>query len=123
MRLPLLITLSLLTLGPLRAEKQQAVIFIDSSAPAQTALIAEINQSLFYSPTLRSQVAVQVFDINPRGPAFNGELDFQRDTNGQAVSQYRPGRLPYLFCRKSGETVTQFTLRNKEQLCLCIKKD
>jgi hypothetical protein len=123
MRLLLLTMFSLLTLCPVRAEKQQAVIFINSSDPAQTALIVEINQSLFYSPTLRRQIAVQVFDINPRGPAFNGELDFQRDTQGQAVSQYRPGRLPYIFCRNDGETATQFTLRNKDQLCLCIKKD
>ncbi|MGQ8774465.1 hypothetical protein ACUTQ5_08555 [Serratia sp. NA_112.1] len=114
--------LSLLTLCPVRAEKQQAVIFIDSSDPAQTNLITEINQSLFYSPTLRRQVAVQVFDINPRGPAFSGELDFQRDGKGQAVGQFRPGKLPYLFCRNDGETTTQFTLRNKDQLCLCIKK-
>ncbi|EMF04252.1 hypothetical protein F518_18468 [Serratia marcescens VGH107] len=115
--------LSLLALCPLRAEKQQAVIFIDSSDTAQTALIAEINHSLFYSPTLRSQVAVQVFDINPRGLAFSGELDFRRDAKGQAVSQYRPGQLPYVFCRNDREMITQFTLRNMDQLCLCIKKD
>ncbi|QKJ88635.1 hypothetical protein PMPD1_3721 [Paramixta manurensis] len=98
----------------------QATLFIDSAEPQQAALAAEINQALFYSPTLRAALTVTVFDINPNAHPFNGEVIYHIDSDGKAVAQYRPGRLPYLFCQADGKTRTHFTVSNKDQLCLCI---
>lgn len=118
MRLGVLFSL-LWLLFPLHAAQQQAVIFIDSVQPNQPILIDEINQMLYLSPTLRSQMKIEVFDINPAGPAFIGEIKYIHDRTGQAVAKYRPGPLPYLICFNDNKAGSRGTLNNKEQLCLC----
>jgi len=104
------------------ASERQAIIFINSADHRQAVLIAEINQALFYSPTLRNFVKVKVFDINSDAHVFSGELDYQTDVGGKAVAEYRPGRLPYIFCKHAGGIETEFTLSNKDQICLHINK-
>jgi len=107
--------------SPSFAGVAQATLFIDSADTYQSALVEEINQMLFYSPTLRAAIEIRIFDINPGSRAFNGEVIYQHDKEGKAVSQYRPGQLPYLFCLANGKTQTHFTLRNKDQIWSCIK--
>lgn len=99
------------------ASDAQAILFIDSRDPAQAMLIAEINKALFYSPTLRQRVAVKVFDIHTASHGFAGEIEYQKDPEGKAIAHYRPGRLPYVFCLKAQQTIRQYTLSKKDQLC------
>lgn len=117
-RYGLLFSLLLLFL-PVHAAKNQAVIFIDSSKVNQQALIGEINQMLFYSPTLRAKISINVFDINPDGPEFIGEIKYIHDRTGRAVAQYRPGPLPFLICQMGKKASSRGSLNTKEQLCMC----
>lgn len=84
-------------------------------------MVERINQSLFYSISLRNAINVQVFDINSKAHHFSGEIDYHKDEDGKAVAQYRPGQLPYVFCRFKGKTQSHFTVRYKDQICLCIE--
>lgn len=112
----------LLCWSSILAAKPQAVIFIDSSQPAQSRLVMDINSMLYFSPTLRNGLAVQVFDINNQSEGFSGAINYVRDTAGKAVSQYRPQRLPYLICLNEKTEQLRAAMENKEQLCLCLKK-
>ena len=76
----------------------KAVVFIDSAEASQSRLAEAINEMLFYSPTLRSLLEVEIFDINSEGPGFSGGLNYVRDRGGNRVSQYRPPVLPFLIC-------------------------
>ncbi|QHM73470.1 hypothetical protein C7M51_03817 [Mixta intestinalis] len=76
---------------------------------------------LYYSPTLRSKLQVELFDINPRGIAFSGNLIYKLDSNGQAVSRYRPDSLPYLICFNEEKERLRIVFAKKEQLCLCVE--
>lgn len=109
-----------LALPPLSRAAAEAVLFIDSSQPDQARLLADINQALFYSPTLRASLSVTVYDINPRPQAFSGEITYRPDAGGSAVARYRPGPLPWLFCQTKGTIRNHLTVSNKEQLCLCL---
>ncbi|MTH45582.1 hypothetical protein [Intestinirhabdus alba] len=112
----------LLFWSQLLAAQSQAVIFIDSSQPLQARLVADVNKMLFFSPTLRADLSVQVFDINKQSFPFSGTLRYVRDSAGKAISQYRPQGLPYLICLNEKTEQLRIALKNKEQLCLCVKK-
>lgn len=104
------------------AAHPQAVIFVDSSQPVQAGLVMDINRMLYFSPTLRNGISVQVFDINSKSEGFSGTINYTRDTSGKAVSQYRPEGLPYLICLNEKTEQLRVALENKEQLCLCLNK-
>ena len=99
----------------------KAVIFIDSADPGQAVLAESINEMLFYSPTLRSLLAVDIFDINVAAPGFGGGLHYARDCGGKSVSQYRPAVLPFLICFDDQKEKLRLKLEQKEQLCLCTQ--
>nr|WP_244316879.1 hypothetical protein [Mixta theicola] len=112
----------LLLLAPgLSLAQSRAVVFIDSEQAEQATLAEELNLMLYYSPTLRSKLQVELFDINPRGVAFSGNLVYQLDRNGQAVSRYRPDSLPYLICLDEDKERLRIVFAKKEQLCLCVQ--
>ncbi|AIU86952.1 hypothetical protein BV921_04320 [Pectobacterium odoriferum] len=118
MRMPCLI---LLFMSGGLAAQEKAVMFIDSSQPAQSQLVNTINQMLFYSPTLRERLAVEVFDINPREVNFSGELTYIPDRQGLGTARYRPEALPFLICLADGKETLRMSVKIKEQLCLCIQ--
>lgn len=99
----------------------KAVVFIDSAEASQSRLAEAINEMLFYSPTLRSLLEVEIFDINSEGPGFSGGLNYVRDRGGNRVSQYRPPVLPFLICVDGREEKLRMQLEEKEQLCLCAQ--
>ncbi|RWR03297.1 hypothetical protein ED28_03095 [[Pantoea] beijingensis] len=107
----------------LEASENHAIIFIDSSFANQAKLVEQINQSLFYSPTLRESLDVTVFDTNSQPMVFNGEINYVHDAQGKHIAQYRPTSLPALYCQSAGKVVLNLTLQEKDQICLCIKKD
>lgn len=121
--LPLILWTGLLFCRVVTAAQAQATLFIDSSDPAQAALVSDINNALFYSPTLRQRVAVKVFDINPASQGFSGEVEYQADREGKAIARYRPGRLPYVFCQQAQKTIRQYTLSKKDQLCFYSQEE
>lgn len=99
----------------------KAVIFIDSADTGQAILAESINEMLFYSPTLRSLLAVEIFDINVAAPSFGGGLYYGLDRSGNKVSQYRPAVLPFLICLDDQKEKLRLKLEQKEQLCLCTQ--
>ncbi|MFD1800830.1 hypothetical protein ACFSFZ_01255 [Mixta tenebrionis] len=120
MKITFLLLLLLLAPG-LSLAQSRAVVFIDSEQAEQATLAEELNLMLYYSPTLRSKLQVELFDINPRGVAFSGNLVYQLDRNGQAVSRYRPDSLPYLICLDEDKERLRIVFAKKEQLCLCVQ--
>lgn len=98
-----------------------ALVFIDSGQPAQLALVNSINQMLFYSPTLQTQLQVTVYDSNPHAAAFAGVLRFVKDNGGQNIARYRPASLPFLICLEGEQERLRMGLNNQEQLCLCTQ--
>lgn len=102
--------------------EEKIVIFIDSANNEQVSLIEDINKMLFYSPTLRSEVEINVFDINPVGKNFSGSLTYRRDEKGIAISHYRPDKLPLLICMEKKIETFRTELKSKAQLCLCTQK-
>ncbi|MFI8416074.1 hypothetical protein ACQKDS_06365 [Serratia sp. NPDC078593] len=110
----------LLLLPGLLAAQTRAVVFIDSSRPAQGQLVNAMNQMLFYSPALRARLAVEVFDINPHGAHFSGGLNYRPDRRGLGAARYRPEALPFLICLDDEKEILRMEINKKEQLCLCI---
>ncbi|MFU9139086.1 hypothetical protein [Erwinia tasmaniensis] len=98
-----------------------AVIFVDTAMEGHSLLIENLNQMLFYSPTLQSQLQVDIYDINPRAPAFRGGVHYHHDIDGQMLSRFRPTQLPCLICLNGEVESLRLPLINKEQLCLCLK--
>jgi len=98
-----------------------AMVFIDSADAEQKRIASEINDMLFNSPTLRSLMAVDVFDINDMAPGFAGGLSYTLDYGGNMISQYRPPVLPFLICLNGQKETLRLRLENKEQLCLCTQ--
>lgn len=111
--------LMLLLLPGILTAQTRAVVFIDSSRPAQGQLVNAMNQMLFYSASLRAQLAVDVFDINPHGAPFSGGLHYVPDTHGQGAARYRPDALPFLICLEGKKEILRMEIEKKEQLCLC----
>jgi hypothetical protein len=99
----------------------KALIFIDSGESEQASLAEAINEMLFYSPTLRSLIDIEIFDINSTGPGFSGGINYARDRGGNMISQYRPPALPFLICINEREEKLRMQLEQKEQLCLCTQ--
>lgn len=99
----------------------KAVIFLDSDEPDQAQLAEAINEMLFNSPTLRSLIDIEIFDINATGPGFSGGINYARDRGGNMVSRYRPPTLPFLICTREKEETLRMQLEQKEQLCLCAQ--
>lgn len=98
-----------------------ARVFIDSADAGQARLATSINEMLFDSPTLRSLLAVEVFDINGVAPDFSGGIHYTRDRGGEMISRYRPPALPFLICLNGQRETLRLRLENKEQLCLCTQ--
>lgn len=111
----------LLLLSFMTQAQTTAKVFIDSADPGQAQLAAGINEMLFDSPTLRSLLTVDVFDINGVAPGFAGGLKYTKDRGGNVISRYRPPVLPYLICLQGQKETLRLRLENKEQLCLCTK--
>ncbi|WP_053007479.1 hypothetical protein [Pragia fontium] len=104
------------------ASDMNAVLFVDSALIQQQTLITEINEALYYSPTLQSQLHVQVIDINPDGHVFNGALDYSYDKSGEWVAKYRPGKLPYLVCLRGDKTTFRQELYQASEIRECVTK-
>ena len=62
------------------AKSLSAMVFIDSADVKQQSLVIDINQTLYYSATLSSQLKVTVIDVNPNGRAFNGAVVYSFDS-------------------------------------------
>lgn len=99
----------------------KALVFLDSGDPDQARLAEAINEMLFFSPTFRSLIDIEIFDINGTGPSFSGGINYARDRGGNMLSRYRPPTLPFLICTNEREEKLRMQLEQKEQLCLCVQ--
>ena len=104
------------------AKSLSAMVFIDSADVKQQSLVIDINQTLYYSATLSSQLRVTVIDVNPNGRAFNGAVDYSFDSTGEWVAKYRPGGLPYLICFQGDKAIHKQGLYQASGIRECTTK-
>ncbi len=97
----------------------RAFIFFDSSVPEQYSIFTQFNQQYFMSSTLQKSLEVKFIDISPNKKVNSALLSIIHDSDGFWVGNFRPTKIPRLFCLK-GNTRYQLELTGPGDIRKCL---